>query len=121
MRFIDTPARQNKLKLLSHARALILTSTAAETSSLVAMEAMACGTPVVAFRRGAFPEIVADKETGFVVESIQAMAQALGIVDRICPQACRRRVERHFSASRMARDYQELYRRVLMSAKELAA
>lgn len=121
VRFIDTPVHQQKLKLLSHARALLLTSTAEETSSLVAMEAMACCTPVVAFCRGAFPEIVADHESGFVVESMEAMTQALGNVDRISPQACRRRVERHFSASRMAQDYQELYRRVLMSAKELAA
>lgn len=121
VRFVDTPTLQQKLELLGHARALLLTSTAEETSSLVAMEAMACGTPVVAFRRGAFPEVVADGETGFVVESLEEMAQALGQVDRISPEACRARVERHFNASRMAQDYQELYRRVLMSAKELAA
>ena len=121
IRFVDTPTLDQKLKLLANARALLLTSTAEETSSLVAMEAMACGTPVVAFRRGAFPEVVADGETGFIVESIEAMAEALGKVDRISPQASRARVERHFSASRMARDYRELYRRVLMLAKELAA
>jgi glycosyltransferase involved in cell wall biosynthesis len=121
MRFVDTPLREQKLDLLRHARALLLTSTAEETSSLVAMEAMACGTPVVAFRRGAFPEVVADGETGFIVGSTAEMAQALGKLDRISPQACRTRVERHFSASRMAQDYQKLYRRVLMAAKELAA
>lgn len=121
VRFVDSPNFQQKLDLLSHARALVLTSTAEETSSLVAMEAMACGTPVVAFRRGAFPEVVADGETGFVVESLEEMSQALREADRISPEACRTRVERHFNASRMAREYQELYRRVLMSAKELAA
>ena len=121
VRFVDTPLREQKLDLLGHARALLLTSTAEETSSLVAMEAMACGTPVVAFRRGAFPEVVADGETGFVVESLEEMAQALREVDRISPETCRARVERHFNASRMAQDYQELYRRVLLSAKELAA
>jgi glycosyltransferase involved in cell wall biosynthesis len=121
VRFVDTPLREQKLDLLCHARALLLTSTAEETSSLVAMEAMACGTPVIAFRRGAFPEVVADGETGFVVESLEEMSQALREVDRISADACRTRVERHFSAARMAQDYQELYRRVLMSAKELAA
>jgi|HubBroStandDraft_6_1064221.scaffolds.fasta_scaffold00949_13 glycosyltransferase involved in cell wall biosynthesis len=121
VRFVDTPLREQKLNLLRHARALLLTSTAEETSSLVAMEAMACGTPAIAFRRGAFPEVVADGETGFVVESLEEMVQALGKVDRISPEACRTRVERHFNASRMARAYQELYRQVLMSAKELAA
>jgi glycosyltransferase involved in cell wall biosynthesis len=121
VRFVDTPTHAQKLELLSHARALLLTSTAEETSSLVAMEAMACGTPVVAFRRGAFPEVVADGETGFVVDSIEEVAQALGKLDRISPEACRTRVERHFSASRMTQDYQEMYPRVLMSAKEVEA
>ena len=121
VRFVDTPLHDQKLDLLRHARALLLTSTAEETSSLVAMEAMACGTPVVAFRRGAFPEIVGDGETGFVVESLEEMTRAVGKVDRISPEACRARVEQHFSASRMAQDYQELYRQVLSSAKGLAA
>ena len=121
IRFVDTPTLDQKMKLLANARALLLTSTAEETSSLVAMEAMACGTPVVTLRRGAFPEIVADGETGFVVRSIEEMAQALGGLDRISPAACRARVERHFSASRMAQEYQEVYRKVLMSAKRVAA
>ena len=121
VRFVDTPTLDQKLKLLANARALLLTSTAEETSSLVAMEAMACGTPVVAMRRGAFPEVVTDGETGFVVDSIEEMAQALGKLDRISSEACRTRVKQHFSASRMVQEYQELYRRVLMSANEVGA
>jgi glycosyltransferase involved in cell wall biosynthesis len=114
VRFVDTPTLEQKLKLLSRARALLLTSTAEETSSLVAMEAMGCGTPVVAFRRGAFPEVVADGQTGFVVDSTDEMAAALDDVNRISPQACRARVERQFSANRMAGEYEALYRRILM-------
>ena len=121
MRFVDTPLASQKLDLLRHARALLLTSTVEETSSLVAMEAMACGTPVVAFRRGAFPEIVADGETGFVVDTLDEMIAALDEVDGISPDACRARVEAQFSATRMAQEYAELYRRVLLSARELAA
>jgi len=121
VRFVDTPLASQKLELLRHARALLLTSTVEETSSLVAMEAMACGTPVVAFRRGAFPEIVADGESGFVVDTVEAMAPALREIGRISPEKCRERVERHFNASRMAHEYEGLYRRVLTSAKELAA
>jgi len=121
IRFVDTPLSSQKLHLLSHARALLLTSTVEETSSLVAMEAMACGTPVMAFRRGAFPEIVADAETGFIVDKVEEMASALKEAGRISPETCRAHVEHNFRASRMAQDYEELYRRVLAGAKELAA
>jgi glycosyltransferase involved in cell wall biosynthesis len=121
VQFVDTPLASQKLNLLRHARALLLTSTTEETSSLVAMEAMACGTPVVAFRRGAFPEIVAHEETGFIVDTPEEMAAALRSIDRISPEKCRARVERHFRASRMAQEYEELYRRMSASAKELAA
>jgi glycosyltransferase involved in cell wall biosynthesis len=119
--FVEAPSRSEKLELLRHARALLLTSTVEETRSMVAQEAMACGTPVVAFGRGAFREIVADDETGFIVDTVEQMASALGDVDRISPERCRQRSQRHFSASRMAQEYEELYRRVLTSAKELAA
>jgi glycosyltransferase involved in cell wall biosynthesis len=121
VRFINTPSFAQKLELLRQARALLLTSTVEETSSLVAMEAMACGTPVVAFGRGAFPEIIADRETGFVVESVEDMVAMLGSLDQISPKACRRRVERHFTASRMAHDYQETYRRVLVCTDKMEA
>jgi glycosyltransferase involved in cell wall biosynthesis len=121
VRFVDTPLVLQKIELLRHARALLLTSTVEETSSLVAMEAMACGTPVVGFRRGAFPEIVTNSETGFIVDTIEEMAAALRDVDSISPEKCRARVELHFSSSRMAREYEALYRRVLTSQKRLAA
>jgi len=121
VRFVESPSFADKVKLLREARAVLLTSTAEETSSLVAMEAMACGTPVIAVRCGAFAEIVADGETGFIVETVEEMALALEDVERISPKACRTRVEQQFSAGRMAQEYEGLYRRVLTAAKELAA
>ena len=111
--FVDSPLFDDKVALLRNARALLLTSTAEETSSLVAMEAMACGTPVIAMRRGAFPEIVVHGETGFIVDDVDQMASAVAEVSRIQPASCRRRVEQMFSAGRMGRDYEALYRRVL--------
>jgi glycosyltransferase involved in cell wall biosynthesis len=75
----------------------------------------------VAFRRGAFPEIVADGETGFVVETIEEMARALERVGLISPDACRARVEAQFSASRMAQEYGALYRRVVIAARQRIA
>jgi len=75
----------------------------------VAIEAMACGTPVIAFRNGAVPEVVAEGETGFLVKDAEEMAEAVARVDQIEPRRCRARVEERFSAARMAEDYQRLY------------
>jgi len=111
--FVDSPLLEQKVALLRNARALLLTSTVPETSSLVAMEAMACGTPVIATRSGAFPEIVADQQTGFIVDDVQAMAAAVAEVSRIRAAACRARVEHLFSSQRMAREYGSMYRRIL--------
>jgi glycosyltransferase involved in cell wall biosynthesis len=117
VQFVDSPSLATKLVLLSRARAVILTSTAEETSSLVAMEAMACGTPVIAFRRGAFPEIVSDGETGFVVDSVEQMTAAILRSHEISARGCRKRVESRFAAPRMAHEYLQLYRQILEGAR----
>jgi len=103
------PSRQEKIDLLARARALFITSTAAETSSLVAMEAMACGTPAIALRKGALAEIIADGETGYVVESVEQMAKAAKSLPDIDPVACRKRVAERFSLKRTADQYEKLY------------
>ncbi len=120
VQFVESPLFEQKVELLQHARALLLTSTAEETSSLVAMEAMACGTPVIAVRRGAFPEIVADGETGFIVKDVREMATAVE-VSNVSPAACRDRVEETFSAPRMAGDYAGLYRSMVAAHRGRSA
>jgi glycosyltransferase involved in cell wall biosynthesis len=114
-KFVETPSFEEKIALLDHARALLITSQIDETSSLVAMEAMACGTPVVTFRRGALGEVVEHRVTGFVVETASEMAQALSNLHVIDPAACRARVERLYASTRMADDYLRLYDQVLRS------
>jgi glycosyltransferase involved in cell wall biosynthesis len=115
IRFVEAPLFEQKVELLRHARAVLVPSLCDETSSLVSLEAMACGTPVVAFRRGGIPEVVADGETGFVVDTAEQMADAVEQVAAIDPNTCRQRVERNYSARRMAADYARLYERVLVS------
>ena len=111
--FVDSPSFATKLALLSHAAALLVPSQAEETSSLVAMEAMACGTPVLAFRRGALSEIIEDGQTGFIADDLDSMSEAVQHLASIRPETCRAHVEKNFSAARMADDYANLYKNVL--------
>ena len=107
--YICRPSLTRKVELLQHATAVLLPSLVDETSSLVAMEAMACGTPVVAFRRGAIPEVVRDGVTGFVVDTVDEMERAVSRAGDIGPIACRAHVEANFTAARMAGDYEQMY------------
>jgi glycosyltransferase involved in cell wall biosynthesis len=86
-----------------------------EPFGLVMAESMACGTPVVAYRRGAAPEIVVDGRTGYLVEpgNLGAFARATEAVDVIDPADCRTRIEEEFSAARMVERYVALYERLL--------
>lgn len=102
-----------KRRLLAAARCVLIPSLAAETSSLVAMEAAACGTPVIAFASGALPEIVEDGVTGFLVKDTAGMAAAIGRVGAIDPAACRRVARDRFSDDRMTEAYLRLYRRLV--------
>ena len=108
-RFIGPVGLPRKRRLLSSARCLLAPSMVAETSSLVAMEAMACGTPVVAFPSGALPELIDHGRTGFLVHDAKEMAAAIHAVDTLNPATCRREAENRFSADRMFEQYLQLY------------
>ena len=112
-RFVSAPSFATKLELLRNARSLLITSTAEETSSLVAMEAAVCGTPVVAVKRGALPEIVEHGVTGILARNEAKLVQAIGEVSSIRPQACRIHAVENFSAARMADDYRKLYSKLI--------
>jgi glycosyltransferase involved in cell wall biosynthesis len=98
-----------KRRLLSSARALLVTSQVPETSSLVAMEALACGTPVIAFPIGALPEIIEDGRTGYLVTSVNEMSAAIRAIGAIDPRVCRETAEARFSLDRMFEKYLALY------------
>ncbi|HKO15351.1 MAG TPA: glycosyltransferase family 4 protein [Gemmatimonadaceae bacterium] len=109
-RFVGPARFHRKRQLLAGARCLLVPSLAPETSSLVAMEALACGTPVVAFSAGALPEIVEHGVTGFLVRDVREMADAIAAVGDLDPAACRHAAETRFSADVMTRRYLERYR-----------
>ncbi len=111
-RFIGPIGWKRTRRLLTAARCLLVPSLAPETSSLVAMEAMACGTPVIAYPAGALAEIVEEGRTGFLVKSPEAMAAAITAVGSIDPEQCRQTARERFSAGRMTERYVELYQRL---------
>jgi glycosyltransferase involved in cell wall biosynthesis len=107
VRWVALPSFCEKTKLLREARALLVTSQVAETTSLVALEAMASGTPVIAFDAGALREVV-PQSAGFIVEDVEAMAKACGAASGIRAQDCREWMEREYSAQAMADRYEGL-------------
>jgi glycosyltransferase involved in cell wall biosynthesis len=107
-----------KRRLFASASCLLAPITWDEPFGLFMVEAMACGTPVIALRKGAAPELVIHGETGFVVDDIEGMAQAVGLLDAIDPVACRQEVEERYSVGRMTDDYLAAYSRIA-SCEEL--
>jgi glycosyltransferase involved in cell wall biosynthesis len=101
---------RRKASLLAGAKCLLIPSQALETSSLIAMEAMASGTPVIAWRTGALPDIVVDQKTGFLVESVSEMSDAIRHAGKLSATACRREAEVRFSADGMLGAYLALYK-----------
>jgi glycosyltransferase involved in cell wall biosynthesis len=119
-RFLGPLSSGRKQHLLAHARCLLHPTLAPETSSLVAMEALAAGTPVIAYRSGALPGIVDDGHTGFLVDSLDQMADAIAGLDRISHAACRAAAEQRFCRDRMVHGYFELYRTLADPVRESA-
>lgn len=111
--FLGPVGLRRKRRLLSGARCLLVPSTVAETSCLVAMEALGCGTPVVAFAVGALREIVQHGRNGFLVEDERQMAAAIVAADALSGEECRRTVRRRFSLKAMLDNYLRLYQRIV--------
>jgi len=84
-----------------------------EPFGLVAVEAQASGTPLIAARRGALPEIILDGQTGYVVDSLDQAVAAVARLGRLSPEACRRNVERRFTAAAMCEGYSSVYRKLI--------
>jgi glycosyltransferase involved in cell wall biosynthesis len=111
--FFGALPADRKQELLAEARCLLHPTLAPETSSLVAMEAMAAGTPVIAYRSGALPEIVQEGVTGFLVGNVREMANAIRKVPMLSPAACRAYAESRFSVRHMTRRYLTLYEELI--------
>lgn len=111
-RWIGSIGGARKRRLLAGARCLLVPSRVAETSSLVAMEAAAAGTPVIAYRAGALADIVEPGVTGYLVDDVDAMAAAIVVADRIDSEACRRRARQRFDLDHVMARHLALYRQL---------
>lgn len=120
-RFLGPLDFTRKRRFLNAARCLVVPSLAAETSSLVAMEALACGTPVVAFPNGALPDIIEHGRTGFLVRDVAEMADAMIAARHLDPDECRAVARQRFSLDRMVDTYFASYRALADLARAEAA
>ncbi len=111
--YIGEISDEHKKKWYRHARATLFPIQWGEPFGLVLLESMACGTPILAFKAGAVPEIVVDGKTGFVVDCLTDMIGAVDRIGRIDPGECRKHVQDHFSITRMANQYSELYQQIV--------
>jgi glycosyltransferase involved in cell wall biosynthesis len=115
--FIGEINDQQKQDFLGNALALIFPIDWPEPFGLAMIEAMACGTPVIAFRQGSTPEVVDEGVTGMLVEHVEAAVSAVRQLRHISRRECRARFEKRFSARRMALDYVKVYNSILRDSE----
>jgi glycosyltransferase involved in cell wall biosynthesis len=111
--YLGSVGPDRKADMLGGALALLHLISFDEPFGLSLIESMACGTPVIAFRRGSMPELIRHGETGYIVDDIDGAVNAVAAVKAIDRSACRADVERRFTNTRMARDYIRVYQQIL--------
>jgi len=113
IQFLGEADAEQKRALYARAYCLLMPITWEEPFGLNMIEAMACGTPVIAFSRGAAPELIVQGKTGYLVANVDEMVKAVRLVDQIDPHCCWEHVERNFDNPRMIKGYLDAYERVL--------
>jgi glycosyltransferase involved in cell wall biosynthesis len=113
IRWVGTVGGAGKDELVGRARAVLMPISWEEPGATAALEALACGTPVIATRRGALPEIIEHGRNGFLADDESQFAQLMLRAGEIDPAECRRSAEERFSAGVMAEGYLRLYSEVL--------
>lgn len=113
VRYVGSADFHEKIKLYQNARGLLFPTQWPEPFGMVMIEAMSCGTPVIAWNNGSVPEVVQHKETGFVVNSVGEMVRAIKSIDKISREACRKRAQQFFSVEKMVTGYEKVYMKIM--------
>ncbi len=111
--FLGEIGEKQKNELLGHAKAMLFPIDWPEPFGMAMIEAMACGTPVIAYEIGSVPEVIDEGKTGFIVHDVDEAVEALHNIDKIDRQACRTVFEQKYTATRMAQDYVKVYDKIL--------
>jgi glycosyltransferase involved in cell wall biosynthesis len=118
--FVGEISDGEKDEFLGNAYALLFPIDWPEPFGLVMIEAMACGTPVIAYRGGAVPEIMEQGHTGFIVHGVEDAVEAVRDVAQLSRKRCREVFEERFTATRMAHDYVQQFERLIASNQEVS-
>ncbi|BAZ82059.1 glycosyltransferase family 4 protein [Sphaerospermopsis kisseleviana CS-549] len=113
IQYLGEANHAEKNTIMGSAYATLFPITWREPFGLVMVESMASGTPVIAMRMGSTPEVIADRETGFLCNNIQECIEAIEQIERLNRYACRRYVEKHFSIKQMTDGYEAVYKQIL--------
>lgn len=111
--FLGEIGEDQKNEFLGNALALLFPIDWPEPFGIVMIEAMGCGTPVIAFKRGSVPEIIDEGQTGFIVENVDEAVKALKKIDQLSRDVCRQIFEQRFSVTNMVHQYVKLYKKIL--------
>lgn len=117
VRYLGEATLDEKIPILQKAKVLLFPIEWEEPFGYVMIEAMACGTPIIAFNRGSVSEIVKDGVTGFIVNTVEEMAEALKKIDTIDRREVRKRAEMFFSSKQMVDNYNIVYKRIIEKNK----
>jgi glycosyltransferase involved in cell wall biosynthesis len=113
IKWIGEVDEQKRNELMSKAKCFLHPVTWREPFGLTLIEAMACGCPVVAFDKGSIPEVIESGKTGFVVQDLDSMLDAVKNIDTIDREYCRQYALENFSAEKMTDGYEEIYKKII--------
>ena len=118
IRYIERLPHAELMEMMGRAKAFLFPLQWDEPFGMVVVEAMAAGTPILAYRRGSMPELIKDGETGYLLQDEDEMVDAVRLVEKLNRKRCREWVQANFSVERMVDDYERLYEKIIQGTRQ---